>query len=42
VLSHGQIVADGDAGRLRADRRLLVASYLGERTKAAAGEAESE
>ena len=41
VLSHGQIVADGDAGRLRADRRLLVASYLGERTKAAAGEAES-
>ena len=37
VLSHGQIVADGDAASLRADRGLLVASYLGERTKEAAG-----
>jgi len=42
VLSHGQIVADGDAGRMRADRGLLVASYLGEGTKPAAGTAEAE
>ena len=31
VLSHGQIVLEGDAARLRADRRLLIGSYLGER-----------
>jgi len=31
VLSHGQIVLEGDANRLRADRQLLIASYLGER-----------
>jgi branched-chain amino acid transport system ATP-binding protein len=36
VLSHGQIVLEGDASRLGADRQLLVASYLGERTKAPA------
>ena len=36
VLSHGQIVLEGDASRLGADRQLLVASYLGERTEAAA------
>jgi branched-chain amino acid transport system ATP-binding protein len=36
VLSHGQIVGEGDASRLGADRQLLLASYLGERTDAAA------
>jgi branched-chain amino acid transport system ATP-binding protein len=32
VLSHGQIVLDADAVRLRGDRQLLIASYLGEHT----------
>jgi len=32
VLSHGEIVVDDDAVRLRADRQLLIASYLGEHT----------
>jgi len=32
VLSHGQIVLDADAARLRGDRQLLIASYLGEHT----------
>ncbi len=35
VLSHGQIVLHDVADRLRADRQLLIASYLGERTHAA-------
>jgi branched-chain amino acid transport system ATP-binding protein len=30
VLSHGRIVLENDAEQLRADRQLLVASYLGE------------
>jgi branched-chain amino acid transport system ATP-binding protein len=30
VLSHGQIVLQNDAGHLRANRQLLIASYLGE------------
>ena len=30
VLSHGQIVLENDAAHLRANRQLLVASYLGE------------
>jgi branched-chain amino acid transport system ATP-binding protein len=30
VLSHGRIVLDNDAKQLRADRQLLIASYLGE------------
>jgi branched-chain amino acid transport system ATP-binding protein len=29
VLSHGEVVAQGPAQELRADRRLLIASYLG-------------
>jgi branched-chain amino acid transport system ATP-binding protein len=33
VLSHGEIVLDNDAGRLRDDRQLLIASYLGERVQ---------
>jgi ABC-type branched-subunit amino acid transport system ATPase component len=36
VLSHGEIVLDEDAATLRADRQLLVSSYLGERSGAAA------
>jgi len=36
VLSHGEIVLHNDAERLRADRQLLVASYLGEQAQAAA------
>ena len=36
VLSHGQIVLQNDAEHLRADRHLLVASYLGEHTQDAA------
>jgi branched-chain amino acid transport system ATP-binding protein len=32
VLSHGEIVLEGSAGRLREDRGLLFASYLGERS----------
>jgi branched-chain amino acid transport system ATP-binding protein len=42
VLSHGRIVLQNDAEHLRADRHLLVASYLGEHTQdAAAGAAAS-
>ena len=42
VLSHGRIVLQNDAEHLRADRHLLVASYLGEHTQdAAAGVAAS-
>jgi branched-chain amino acid transport system ATP-binding protein len=33
VLSHGEIVLQNDAARLRADRHLLIASYLGEQTE---------
>jgi branched-chain amino acid transport system ATP-binding protein len=36
VLSHGEIVLQNDADQLRADRHLLVASYLGENVQAAA------
>jgi branched-chain amino acid transport system ATP-binding protein len=36
VLSHGRIVLADDASRLRADRQLLIASYLGERGQVAA------
>jgi branched-chain amino acid transport system ATP-binding protein len=39
VLSHGEIVLRNDAEHLRANRQLLVASYLGERVQAAAVEA---
>jgi branched-chain amino acid transport system ATP-binding protein len=42
VLSHGRIVLQNDAEHLRADRHLLVASYLGEHSQdAAAGVAAS-
>ncbi|MGH3137951.1 MAG: ABC transporter ATP-binding protein [Gaiellaceae bacterium] len=34
VLSHGEIVLHKEAGELRRDRHLLIASYLGERTDA--------
>jgi ABC-type branched-subunit amino acid transport system ATPase component len=34
VLSHGEIVLRNDAAALRADRSLIVASYLGERVQA--------
>jgi branched-chain amino acid transport system ATP-binding protein len=37
VLSHGEIVLHNHAEQLRADRQLLVASYLGENVQAAAG-----
>lgn len=37
VLSHGEIVLHKPADELRRDRRLLIASYLGERTDAAEG-----
>jgi branched-chain amino acid transport system ATP-binding protein len=40
VLSHGRIVLQNDAAKLRANRRLLVASYLGEHTQDAAVTAE--
>jgi ABC-type branched-subunit amino acid transport system ATPase component len=40
VLSHGQIVLDNDAAHLRANRQLLVASYLGEHIQDAAAAAE--
>jgi branched-chain amino acid transport system ATP-binding protein len=33
VLSHGETVLEGSAERLRSDRQLLVASYLGERAE---------
>ena len=36
VLSHGQIVLSNDAEHLRANRQLLVASYLGEHMQGAA------
>jgi branched-chain amino acid transport system ATP-binding protein len=36
VLSHGRIVLDNDAEHLRANRQLLVASYLGEHTQGVA------
>ena len=36
VLSHGEIVLHNSAERLRADRQLLVASYLGEQVQTAA------
>ena len=36
VLSHGEVVLHEQAGRLRADRQLLIASYLGERAQAPA------
>ena len=35
VLSHGRIVLDNDAKQLRADRALLIASYLGEQAAVA-------
>ncbi len=35
VLSHGQIVLSNDAEHLRANRKLLIASYLGEQLQAA-------
>ena len=44
VLSHGEIAAHDEAARLRGDRQLLIASYLGEQTTAAtdhAGEKET-
>ena len=37
VLSHGEIVLENDAEHLRANRQLLIASYLGERVQAEAG-----
>jgi branched-chain amino acid transport system ATP-binding protein len=40
VLSHGRIVLQNDAAHLRADRQLLVASYLGEHTQDVAAAAE--
>ena len=39
VLSHGEIVLQNDAEHLRANRQLLVASYLGERVQATTVEA---
>jgi branched-chain amino acid transport system ATP-binding protein len=42
VLSHGQIVLHDVAARLRADRQLLIASYLGERKQAAAADSETK
>jgi branched-chain amino acid transport system ATP-binding protein len=38
VLAHGEIVLENDAERLRADRHLLVASYLGEHTQPVASD----
>ena len=38
VLSHGEIVLQNDAEHLRADRQLLVASYLGENVQAASAQ----
>jgi branched-chain amino acid transport system ATP-binding protein len=38
VLSHGRIVLENDAQHLRANKQLLIASYLGERVQNAAGE----
>ncbi len=42
VLAHGEIVLENDAERLRADRQLLVASYLGEHTQAVASDGGSQ
>ena len=39
VLSHGEVVLANDAEHLRANRQLLIASYLGERVQAGAGPA---
>jgi branched-chain amino acid transport system ATP-binding protein len=38
VLSHGQIVLENKAEALRADRHLLITSYLGEQAEAAASD----
>jgi branched-chain amino acid transport system ATP-binding protein len=38
VLSHGQIVLENKADALRADRQLLITSYLGEQAEAASAE----
>jgi hypothetical protein len=35
VLSHGQVVLHRPVEELRADRQLLIASYLGEQAQAA-------
>jgi hypothetical protein len=40
VLSHGEVVLHDRADALRADRQLLVASYLGEQAKAMPSEAQ--
>jgi len=37
VLSHGEIAVHDEAARLRTDRQLLIASYLGERTQTGRG-----
>ena len=37
VLSHGGIILQNDADKLRADRQLLIASYLGEQATAGPG-----
>jgi branched-chain amino acid transport system ATP-binding protein len=37
VLSHGRVVLADDVERLRADRQLLIASYLGEHGQVAVG-----
>jgi branched-chain amino acid transport system ATP-binding protein len=42
VLSHGEVVLEADAVRLRADRQLLVASYLGEQGHESTTEANDE
>jgi len=42
VLSHGQVALADTAERLRADRQLLIASYLGERGQVAAVGSEKE
>jgi branched-chain amino acid transport system ATP-binding protein len=42
VLAHGEVVLENDAERLRADRHLLVASYLGEHTEAVVGDGGSQ
>jgi branched-chain amino acid transport system ATP-binding protein len=38
VLSHGEVVLHKRAEELRADRQLLIASYLGEQAEAASTE----
>jgi ABC-type branched-subunit amino acid transport system ATPase component len=42
VLSHGRIVLHNDAEHLRANKQLLIASYLGEHVQSAAGEKEDD